>query len=688
LDSCDLAEETSPDCNVNHRPDECDVAVGDSEDCNANGVPDECDIERGASQDCQGDEVPDECQLANDDCDGNGVPDSCELGSGDCNNNGVLDTCDIAGGTSVDCNVNGEPDECDMASGISADCNGNGAPDECDVVDGTSLDCQPDGIPDVCQLVGDDCNVNGVPDGCELAGQDCNGNGALDVCDVVGGASPDGNGNFVPDECERAPCHMAESKKLTASDAGLYDLFGFSACASGVTAVIGAYGDNVQGQLSGAAYVYRLQGEEWVEEAKLVSSGGSAREYFGYSVDVFGDTAVIGAFGGRTQTDSGVAYVFEYDGAGWSEQEKLVPSVVQSMQAFGISVSIDGEVIVVGAYQEDAPGLDSGAGYVFRRDGSEWYEEQRLVASDGATYDNFGYVRVLGDVAVVGAPGDSDQGPGTGSVYVFYFDGVEWVEGQKLVASDGAADDRFGRSLALVDGALLVGAPGDDDTGNESGSVYRFGFDGVAWREVQKFTAWDGAPGDGFGYSVSMAGGTAAVGARYDDHNGVDSGSVYVFDVGGYAPFPQAKLVAFDGAPNDWFGRAVAISETGVVVAGAYQNSQFGLRAGAAYAFVGLNDDCNTNRAVDYCDIVDGVSEDTDGSGVPDECEDVDPGDFNGDGLVDVRDYGAFADCAVGPGVTLVPGEGSGAQCLNAFDFDADRDNDLFDFSILQAMIR
>ncbi len=690
LDVCDIADGTSTDCNRNEKPDECDVSSGSSADCNGNSFPDECDIEGGTSPDCQPDGIPDECQLAGNDCDGSGVPDVCELPGHDCNGNGVLDVCDIADGTSADCNLNARPDECDLTSGSSEDCNGNGSPDECDVAGGMSFDCQPDGIPDECQLSGNDCNGSNIPDVCELPDHDCNGNGVLDVCDIARGTSNDGNGNNIPDECEREPCPMPEAVKFTAFDGAVRDFFGYAVSIFGDTAIVGAWADDAMDRDSGSAYVFKRTGSTWTYQSKLVPSDGTANADFGGAVSLFGDTAVVGAFQDSDNNISGSAYVFRFNGSSWVQRQKLLPPLGEPYALFGSAVSVHGDKMLVGAYEKDILGAtDTGAAYAFRWNGSQWGERQQLLAADRSTFDYFGYaVAVSGDAAVVGAPGVSDPGDLAGAAYIFKFDGSGWVEEQKLRSNDVAEKDRFGHAVAISDTTVVIGARHDDDMGDNSGSAYVFRFDGVEWTQVQKLLAWDGEPGDEFGYSVAVSSGIAVVGAWNADGWGSNSGAAYVFDVSGSVPFPRAKLMASDGSSSDVFAYAVSISDTGTVIAGAYKDNGMANQSGSAYAFHGVTADCNANRAIDYCDIFDGVSEDGDGNGIPDECEVAGPGDFDADGDVDLVDYRAFVECAAGPSASPNPGQSASAECLNAFDFDEDADNDLADFSVLQRFIR
>jgi hypothetical protein len=168
---------------------------------------------------------------------------------------------------------------------------------------------------------------------------------------------------------------------------------------------------------------------------------------------------------------------------------------------------------------------------VFRFDGTTWNEEAKLTASDGAAGDRFGFsVSVSGDVAIVAAFLDDDAGTDSGSAYVFRFDGAAWNEEAKLAASDGAADDHFGISVAVSADVAVAGANADDDAGLQSGSAYVFRFDGTAWNEEAKLNASDGALGDLFGGAVAVCE-TAVIGATGDDDAGTNSGSAYVFSL-------------------------------------------------------------------------------------------------------------------------------------------------------------
>ena len=324
----------------------------------------------------------------------------------------------------------------------------------------------------------------------------------------------------------------SEQAKLTASDGAASDLFGNSVSVSGDTALISAPYDDDQGDRSGSVYVFERDATgSWSEQEKLTASDGAAGDAFGFFVSVSGDTALIGA---PDNQGSGSAYVFVRDATGtWSEQAKLAASDGAAGDIFGQSFSVLGNTALIGAPQDDDLGSVSGAVYVFVRDATgTWSEQAKLTASDGAAGDLFGNpVLVSGDTALIGARVDDDRGFHSGSVYVFVRDATgSWSEQAKLTASDGAANDVFGNSVSVSGDTALIGVARDDDRGDNSGSAYVFVRDATGnWSEQAKLTASDGAAGDVFGYSVSLLDGTALIGAAGNDDRGESSGSVYVF---------------------------------------------------------------------------------------------------------------------------------------------------------------
>ncbi len=209
---------------------------------------------------------------------------------------------------------------------------------------------------------------------------------------------------------------------------------------------------------------------------------------------------------------------------------KLLASDGAEDDGFGHSVSISGDVALVGARGNDDKGSRSGSAYVFRWNGSSWVEEQKLLASDGTAGDHFGEsVSISGDVALIGAPEEDKIVPGPGKAYVFRWNGSNWVEEQKLLASDGAVDDGFGLSVSISGDVALLGVAEENKIVPGPGKAYVFRWNGSSWVEEQKLLASDGAPDEEFGISVSMSGDVALVGAPEDEKNVPGSGKAYVY---------------------------------------------------------------------------------------------------------------------------------------------------------------
>lgn len=275
-----------------------------------------------------------------------------------------------------------------------------------------------------------------------------------------------------------------------------------------------------------------------------------------------------------------------------SEQQKLVASDGAAGDNFGfVGIALDGNTLVVGANLDDVgANVDQGSVYVFTRHNGVWSEEQKLTASDGAVGDSFGrYTALFGSTLMVGAPGDDIDGHADqGSVYVFKRLGGAWIETQKLTASDGAAGDQFGLNLAMDEATLVVATRFDDVGANvDQGSAYVFANEGGVWAEQQHLIASDGAAGDQFGFSVGIGGGTIVLGATLDDiGSNVNQGSAYVFSREGGAWTEQQKLTASDGAANDQFGTITGSVSGSMILVGALQDDVgANVNQGSTYIF-------------------------------------------------------------------------------------------------------
>jgi hypothetical protein len=227
----------------------------------------------------------------------------------------------------------------------------------------------------------------------------------------------------------RSGTTWTQQAKLTAADGAAGDQFGYSVALSGDTAVITADADDedVNGVDSGSAYVFTRSGTTWRQQAKLTAADGAAGDLFGVRVAISGDTAVIGARFDDDQVngvDSGSAYVFTRSGTIWRQQARLAAADGAAGDWFGYSVAIFGDTALIGAHfdDDDVNGVDSGSAYVFTRSGTTWSQQSKLTAADGVAGDQFGgRVALSGDTALIGARlvNDVINDVDSGAAYVF-----------------------------------------------------------------------------------------------------------------------------------------------------------------------------------------------------------------------------------------------------------------------------
>jgi hypothetical protein len=444
---------------------------------------------------------------------------------------------------------------------------------------------------------------------------------------------------------------IAQQARLPTGTNGPEDLFGFSVAVAGDTVVVGAHGEdssttgvnstpNENATASGAAYVFTRSGTTWTQQAYLKASNTGAGDSFGFSVAVAGDTVVVGALGedssttgvnstpNENATGSGAAYVFTRSGTTWTQQAYLKASNTGASDAFGRSVAVSGNTVVVGAHGEDSSttGVNStpnenatasGAAYVFTRSGTTWTQQAYLKASNTGASDSFGRsVAVSGDTVVVGAHGEdssttgvnstpNESGGGSGAAYVFTRSGTTWTQQAYLKASNTEASDYFGSSVAVSGDTVVVGAYGEDssttgvnstpnENATDSGAAYVFTRSGTTWTQQAYLKASNTGASDYFGNSVAVSGDTVVVGAYGEDssttgvnstpnENATNSGAAYVFTRSGTMWWQKAYLKASSSVPDDALGFSVAVSGDTVVV-GDFQ----GVSAGHAYVFIGI----------------------------------------------------------------------------------------------------
>ncbi|MEA2091599.1 MAG: tetratricopeptide repeat protein [Campylobacterota bacterium] len=274
--------------------------------------------------------------------------------------------------------------------------------------------------------------------------------------------------------------------KLIASDAMTHNYFGtcVSISGDGTTVIVGANGGDGENKGSGLAYIYTKSGKTW-RETKLTASDGKISEYFGYSLSISADgtTAIVGALlDDDYGLKSGSVYIYEKSGKDWIET-KLRASDGTTDDWFGHSVSIsaDGTTVIVGALNDGDKGSKSGSVYIYEKSGKDWFET-KLTASDGMAGDKFGYsvsISANGNKVIVGAHDASANALKSGSSYIYTKSEAGWIE-TKVIASDGARYDNFGNSVSISRDATIaiVGAYNDSDKDLRNGSIYILGLSG------------------------------------------------------------------------------------------------------------------------------------------------------------------------------------------------------------------
>jgi len=333
--------------------------------------------------------------------------------------------------------------------------------------------------------------------------------------------------------------------------------FGVSVAVGSCRIVVGAWRSDVGSNTDqGSAYIFNLDGNQL---GIITASNGAAYDFFGHSVAVGDGRIVVGAYGNDDNGSfSGSAYIFDLDG---NQLGIITASDAAGGDHFGYSVAVGCGRIVVGArYNDVGSNSNQGSAYIFDLDGNQL---GIITASNGAASDYFGYSVAVGSGRiVVGAPYD-DVGPkvNQGSAYIFNLNGNQLGI---ITASDGAAYDNFGWSVAVGSGRIVVGAPYDDNTLyaiNDHGSIYIFDLNG---NQLEKIISPNGVAGDLFGDAVAVGSGRIVVGARgVDVGSNTDQGSAYIFDLDGN----QLEIItASDPTAGDLFGESVAVGSGRIVV--------------------------------------------------------------------------------------------------------------------------
>ncbi|RIK68514.1 MAG: hypothetical protein DCC65_02660 [Planctomycetota bacterium] len=661
-------------CRVDIGVDELPAGQAIHPDSDLDGVADNCDNCRFIANADQTDTDADWRGQPCDNCPNNYNPSQSDI-----DNDSLGDACDNcpahANIDQADGDSDGVGDACDncltTANANQANSDGDSRGDACDncpyVASEDFTDGDGDGVGNACDNCPAAANANQINSDSDSRGDAC------DNCPTVSNSNQfDSDGDMVGDACDNCPavynpnqsnfdsdrfgdaCDACaidpmgdEIARLTAPDAAAQDRFGYSVSISGSTLVAGAYGDDGPFVDTGSAHVFVEMDGTWVHQAHLTAPDASASDYFGISSAVCGDVVAVGSEGDDDLgANAGAVYIFVRSGGAWSLGQKITAPDGAAGDNFGRSVSLEGDTLVVGAYQDDDAYINAGSAYVFVRTDGGWDLQQKLTAYDAEAGDWFGFSAALSaDTLIVGSNEDDDLGSASGSAYIYVREGENWTYQAKLTAADGAPADLFGFAVALHGDMAVVGAHLDDDHGSASGSAYVFRRTEGAWSQVGKLTAVDAVVGEYFGQSVATNGEAICVGSAR---------SVYFFPTGDETGVQQLSAT-FHSSLQSSFGAFVSISGIRALV-GYHRDSAFGPLAGAAYVIPIGGFDSDADDVPGPCDNCpdysnpDQADADGDGAGdVCDTCPNRRPGDVNGDSFVNGGDVARFVEVLFNP---------------------------------------
>jgi hypothetical protein len=337
---------------------------------------------------------------------------------------------------------------------------------------------------------------------------------------------------------------------ILAGDAAFAGVFGEAVAISGDTLVIGDPEDSSEGGNAGAAYVYQRVDGVWLLQAKLLVGDPLGGQALGSAVAICGDRIALGApFDKQPVSGSGAVYVFVRNHSTWELEAKLKAAALTADQ-FGTAVSIHGTTLAVGApYRAVDTATQAGAVYVFDRQADGWASPVELTASDPSLNSYLGWSVAIEDgLVVAGAPGESTVASYAGAAYVFELTPAGWNEAAKLTADDAAHSDQFGYATALSDRFVAIGAFQDSSYTHSGGTVYRFRKEITHWVQQFELSPNEGGQGDEFGSGVALSGPYLAVGAPLADAPMMDCGAAYVYESAAQASLPANTAPVADAS--------------------------------------------------------------------------------------------------------------------------------------------
>ena len=451
--------------------------------------------------------------------------------------------------------------------------------------DSSNMDTDGDGVEDSidsdpndpCLPIQQDTNTAYDSNNAIWAAADCDNDGILNGEEVSNGTNP-----------YQAETSAAACFEIFPSDGAASDLFGrvMAMTEDGNTLAASASYDDDLGENSGSVYIFnKTTTGEWAEIQKITASDGGEDENFGFALTFAGESLVVSSYQQNSRT--GAVYVFDKLATGvWQESQKLLASDSAFYKQFGYAIDGTENQIIIGASNDNENGTNAGAAYIFKKEtDGNWVETKKLMASDAEAQDAFGIsVSITANTAVVGSFYDDDVIENSGAVYVFdnTING-NWTEVAKLKASDPKTYVGYGVSVDHTETDIIVGSASINSNSTETGTayIYKKANDG-SWISVEKLTPEDGMAKDKFGIDVAIYGDRIACGISGDDENGSSAGAVQLFYRSHTGEWIGYEKLLACGTYGEYaaFGNSISLTNNSIAV-----GTNFYSAIGSGYVF-------------------------------------------------------------------------------------------------------
>ena len=393
---------------------------------------------------------------------------------------------------------------------------------------------------------------------------------------------------------------LVAEEKIIPSDGNIDDRFGKAVSITESWLAIGANRDDDTATNSGSVYLYKYENNTILDEYKITSFDAANNDYFGKALAINEQwLAISSLYDDENGEKSGSAYVYHLENNQWTFHTKILPYDGAPFDRFGYSIDIENDLLVIGSvYDDDFDKEDSGSIYVYRLLNNEWVFDDKLYSNDIEAGDFFGTsVSINNGVISVGAVYDDfDNYLNCGSVTVFNYINNQWSQLQKIYAYDLQNYDFFGNSIDMHNNKIIIGSFRDDADYLNSGSAYLYKFINNQFENILKITAYDESLNDNFGQSVAIYNDFLAIGSL-DDDNGINSGSVYIYQINDDQIIEEIKYIGDDVNTYDEFSGSLSLYNNHLLVGSQYDDD-LGDASGSAYLLNYIG--CQIESACNY----------------------------------------------------------------------------------------